>query len=171
MSSAEPSTLLGLIQRGRGACFVAALERPALARDLVVDCIVCDPRWDHQVEQRDWLDRRPHGLSAPEHRVERESMERECVLRAAIEAKLISGPAGWETTLPAIATDLLRAHDFPLPVRLATRRCLARLSSPGALAWAREPKPAPWRQLRERSDFGGAGTYPRHGRGYDRGRS
>src|SRR5262245_24064910 len=55
MSSAEPSTLLGLIERGRGACFGAALAQPALARDLVVDCIVRDPRWDHQVEQRDWL--------------------------------------------------------------------------------------------------------------------
>ena len=54
MSSAEPSTLLGLIQRGRGAGFGAALTQPALARDHVVDCIVGDPRWDHQVEQRDW---------------------------------------------------------------------------------------------------------------------
>lgn len=55
MSSTEPSTLLGLIQRGRGACFEAAHTQPAPARDHVVDCIVRDPRWDHQVEQRDWL--------------------------------------------------------------------------------------------------------------------
>ncbi|MEV2224568.1 hypothetical protein AB0E01_32490 [Nocardia vinacea] len=266
MSSTEPSTLLGLIQRGRGACFVAALTQPAPARDLVVDCIIRDPRWDHQVEQCDWLyaalvaelgieparlraayagpvdvggdaeawlatgvfaqlarrgipgavielrhylrsgrdldqalahvlpfaghpeadgllddvlevaddtqltcalgwdhdltaspwlqwrqasprierivravarNRRPHGLSAPERRAERESAERECVLRAAIEARLISGPTEWEPTLLAIATDLLQAQDFPLPVRHATRRCLARLSSPRALAWAR----------------------------------
>ncbi len=81
--------------------------------------------------------RRPHSLSAPERRGERESAERECVLLAAIEAKLISGPTEWEATLLAIAADLLQAQDFPLPVRRATRRCLARLGSPRAFAWAR----------------------------------
>lgn len=55
MSSTESNTLLGLVQRGRGAGFEAALTQPAQARAHVVDCIVRDPRWDHQVEQRDWL--------------------------------------------------------------------------------------------------------------------
>ncbi|MFI6169151.1 hypothetical protein ACIBCN_20395 [Nocardia sp. NPDC051052] len=49
---AEPGTLRGMIQRGRGACYPEAQAEPAKAGDLVVDCIVHDPRWDHQVEQR-----------------------------------------------------------------------------------------------------------------------
>ncbi|MFF2083669.1 hypothetical protein ACFVVM_07820 [Nocardia sp. NPDC058176] len=52
---AGPDTLLGMIQRGRGACRPAALAQPTIARELVVDCIVGDPRWDHQVESRGWL--------------------------------------------------------------------------------------------------------------------
>jgi hypothetical protein len=267
-SWAEADTLLGSIQRGRGACYDAALAQPALAREFVVDCIVRDPRWDHQVEQRDWLyatlvaelgidssrlraayagpvdasgdseawlatgvferlarrgiagsvtelrhylrsgrdldqalehlipfaghpeahgllddvldvaddaqltcalgwghdlsappwpqwrlaspriarvvravERLPRGVSTPDRRRERESAERDCVLRAAMGAQLISAPAKsmdqpeWEAVLLAIATDLL--EDFPLPVRRATRRCLARLNSPRARAWAR----------------------------------
>lgn len=54
-SWAEPSTLLGMIQRGRGACYGAAHAERAMAGDFVVDCIVHDPRWDHQVEERSWL--------------------------------------------------------------------------------------------------------------------
>jgi hypothetical protein len=46
--------MLGLLQRGRGAGYVRALGDPAGAADLVVDCIVRDPRWDHQVEARSW---------------------------------------------------------------------------------------------------------------------
>ncbi|QIS12239.1 hypothetical protein [Nocardia arthritidis] len=54
-SWAEPSTLLGMIQRGRGACLRDARAQPAVAGQFVVDCIVRDPRWDRQVEQRGWL--------------------------------------------------------------------------------------------------------------------
>lgn len=269
-SWADPDTLLGSIQRGRGACYHAALTQPTLARELVVDCIVRDPRWDHQVEQRDWLyaalvaelgidlsrlraayaepvdsggdceawlatgvferlarrgiagsvtelrhylrsgrdldqaleclipfashpeaagllddvldiaddtqltcalgwghdlsvppwpewrvvspriervvrtiEQRPRGVATPDRRMDREAAERESVLHAAIGARLISAPvksidpAEWEATLLAIAADLLREHDFPLSVLLATRRCLVHLNSPGALAWAR----------------------------------
>jgi len=52
---AEPDTMLGMMQRGRGACRGLALEQPALAREFVIGCIVRDPRWDHQIEQRAWL--------------------------------------------------------------------------------------------------------------------
>lgn len=44
-----------MIQRGRGACVGAVGAQRAVAGDLVVDCIVHDPRWDDQVEQRSWL--------------------------------------------------------------------------------------------------------------------
>ncbi|MEU7634206.1 hypothetical protein AB0C34_30255 [Nocardia sp. NPDC049220] len=54
-SWAEPSTLLGMIQRGRGACYGAAHAERAMAAEFVVDCVVHDPRWDHQVEERSWL--------------------------------------------------------------------------------------------------------------------
>ncbi|MFI6996413.1 hypothetical protein [Nocardia sp. NPDC050175] len=52
---AEPGTLLGMMQRGRGACYREARAEPVVAGNLVVECIVHDPRWDHQVEQRSWL--------------------------------------------------------------------------------------------------------------------
>lgn len=54
-SRAEPGTLLGMMQRGRGACYREALAEPTAAGDFVIDCIAHDPRWDHQVEQRSWL--------------------------------------------------------------------------------------------------------------------
>ncbi len=44
-----------MMQRGRGACYRPALDQRAAAADFVVGCIVHDPRWDHQVEERDWL--------------------------------------------------------------------------------------------------------------------
>jgi hypothetical protein len=52
---ASPTTLLGMLQRGRGAAYSRALTDAERAGDLVVDCIVNDPRWDHQVEERGWL--------------------------------------------------------------------------------------------------------------------
>ncbi|MGW4351058.1 hypothetical protein ACWELJ_03105 [Nocardia sp. NPDC004582] len=52
---AEPDSLLGLIQRGRGAARAAAAAAPEAAAEHLIDCIVHDPRWDHQVEERDWL--------------------------------------------------------------------------------------------------------------------
>lgn len=55
MTRAAPDTLLGQIQRGRGISRTAALTDRATASDYVVACIADDPRWDHQVESRDWL--------------------------------------------------------------------------------------------------------------------
>ncbi|WP_306355738.1 MULTISPECIES: hypothetical protein [unclassified Nocardia] len=52
---AEPDTLHGMIQRGRGACYPEALANRARASEYVIACIVRDPRWDHQVEERAWL--------------------------------------------------------------------------------------------------------------------
>ncbi|MEV0298228.1 hypothetical protein [Nocardia sp. NPDC050710] len=272
---AEPGTLLGMIQRGRGACYRDARARPASAGDFVVACVVRDPRWDHQVEQRSWLyaalvadlgvdlsrlraayagpadpsgdsdawlatgvavllarrgvdgavtelrhylrSRRDldqaldalipfidhpeaQGLldevlevaddeqlgsalarfgrfgdvsappwpewrrasarierivaavertrSAREHpvfdRATREAAERERVLRAAVESNLIAATSvrrlteeRWETTLLGIAPDLLQDKESPHVTRMAVRRCLRRLRSPDALAWAR----------------------------------
>lgn len=54
-SWAEPDSLPGLIQRGRGAARTAAAAAPEAAATYVIDCIIRDPRWDHQVEHRDWL--------------------------------------------------------------------------------------------------------------------
>lgn len=44
-----------MIQRGRGAAYAAALDQRELAAEYVIGCIVDDPRWDHQVEHREWL--------------------------------------------------------------------------------------------------------------------
>ncbi|MFE6858334.1 hypothetical protein [Nocardia sp. NPDC057668] len=52
---AAPDTLLGMIQRGRGASRARARSNRQAAATHVVDCIVHDPRWDHQVESRAWL--------------------------------------------------------------------------------------------------------------------
>lgn len=49
---AAPDTVPGMVQRGRGAGYRQALEQGAV--DAVVDCVVDDPRWDHQVENRAW---------------------------------------------------------------------------------------------------------------------
>lgn len=43
-----------MLQRGRGAGYLAALKQPEDAAPLVVGCIHEDPRWDHQVEDRAW---------------------------------------------------------------------------------------------------------------------
>jgi hypothetical protein len=51
---ADPHSLEGMLQRGRGAGFRGALADPEAARALVLRCIHVDPRWDHQVESRGW---------------------------------------------------------------------------------------------------------------------
>lgn len=52
---ADPGTLHGVMQRGRGRCRDAASTQPEVVADLLIDCIVHDPRWDHQIEERSWL--------------------------------------------------------------------------------------------------------------------
>jgi len=42
-----------LLQQGRGAGFLAALEAGSRASADVLDCVLHDPRWDRQVESRD----------------------------------------------------------------------------------------------------------------------
>ena len=49
---ADPDTLLGLLQRGRGAGYRRSLVQRDEARPLVVHCITRDPRWDRQLEER-----------------------------------------------------------------------------------------------------------------------
>lgn len=44
--------LEGLLARGRGAGFLAALERGRPASEVVLRCVIEDPRWDRQVEAR-----------------------------------------------------------------------------------------------------------------------
>lgn len=60
---AEPATLLGRLQRGRGSGAVRALSEPG-AGDLVYECVIRDPRWDHQVDSRD------HYLASLIHRLD-----------------------------------------------------------------------------------------------------
>lgn len=52
---ADPDTLDGLLQRGRGEGYRRALLDPSRATDVVIHCIAVDPRWDHQVESRNWF--------------------------------------------------------------------------------------------------------------------
>jgi hypothetical protein len=50
---ATPESLLGRLQRGRGAGFLGALrETPSAVWPLLMECITRDPRWDAQVEDR-----------------------------------------------------------------------------------------------------------------------
>lgn len=50
---ATAETLLGQLQRGRGAGFLAALDMPrSQAWSLLIECITHDPRWDSQLEDR-----------------------------------------------------------------------------------------------------------------------
>ena len=77
---ADPTSELGMLQRGRGEGFLAALAmEPSVAADLVWQCIVHDPRWDLQVEPRasyyaelvtaldlDVIRLRPHNCPEPE---------------------------------------------------------------------------------------------------------
>src|SRR5690349_16295324 len=50
---ARPESLLGQLQRGRGAGFLwASREDPKVVHPLLVECVTRDPRCDHQVESR-----------------------------------------------------------------------------------------------------------------------
>ena len=42
----------GLLERGRGAGYLAAVERGRSASDAVLRCVFEDPRWDRQIESR-----------------------------------------------------------------------------------------------------------------------
>ncbi|MBN1362641.1 MAG: hypothetical protein JW993_18735 [Sedimentisphaerales bacterium] len=51
---ADPDSLLGLLQRGRGKGYLLALEAPpATVWPLLMECITNDPRVDCDVEVRD----------------------------------------------------------------------------------------------------------------------
>ncbi|MBI2302245.1 MAG: HEAT repeat domain-containing protein [Armatimonadetes bacterium] len=53
-ANAPADTLLGKLERGRGAGFIGALAAPrGHARELLTRCTVVDPRWDHQIDDRD----------------------------------------------------------------------------------------------------------------------
>ena len=63
---ADPSTPLGMLQRGRGAAYLWAREaQPEEAARLVLRCLEEDPRWDRAVEDRTLRDH--NGLSAADH--------------------------------------------------------------------------------------------------------
>lgn len=50
-----PESLAGKLERGLGSGFLDALEAPrAEAHALLVQCVIEDPRWDHQVDSRRW---------------------------------------------------------------------------------------------------------------------
>lgn len=51
MSRGSPQARLEMLRRGRGGGYRAALN--AVAIDDVIACVVDDPRWDRQVENRD----------------------------------------------------------------------------------------------------------------------
>ena len=51
-TTAPPDTLLGMVQRGRGAGWLAAVADPVEGRAALLACLTDDPRWDHQVESR-----------------------------------------------------------------------------------------------------------------------
>lgn len=50
--SADPGSLLGQLQRGRGLGWLRAVAEPSSGRAALRDCLRSDPRWDAQVESR-----------------------------------------------------------------------------------------------------------------------
>ena len=52
---ADPDTLLGMLQRGRGEGYRRSLVQRDDGSDSVVECIIHDPRLDRQVESRGWF--------------------------------------------------------------------------------------------------------------------
>ena len=48
----DPATFRGELQRGRGSAWRRARAEPG-ADAAVYECVISDPRWDRQVEQRD----------------------------------------------------------------------------------------------------------------------
>lgn len=53
MEIAAPDTLLGQLQRGRGAGFLWAMrEQPEAVHPLLLECVQHDARWDKQIEHR-----------------------------------------------------------------------------------------------------------------------
>ena len=48
----SPESLLGLLQRGRGAGWLGAVADPTNGRAALLDCLENDPRLDHQAESR-----------------------------------------------------------------------------------------------------------------------
>jgi len=68
---ADPATLQGRLQRGRGLGAHSALAAPGAA-DLVYECVITDSRWDRQTEHRDsYLARLVHRLDLPLGPIER----------------------------------------------------------------------------------------------------
>ena len=50
-----PDSLAGKLERGLGKGFLEALEAPRVeVHALLTECILDDPRWDHQLDCRDW---------------------------------------------------------------------------------------------------------------------
>lgn len=50
-----PDTLAGKLERGLGSGFLGALEAtPGETHALLTECILNDPRWDHQIDERQW---------------------------------------------------------------------------------------------------------------------
>lgn len=47
---APHDSLLGRLERGTGAGFLAALAAPEAARPFIIDCVLRDPRWDYQLD-------------------------------------------------------------------------------------------------------------------------
>lgn len=62
----DPGSLEGLLERGRGAGWAAAFAHPERAREIVIDCVLRDPRWDRQIESRaEYYAQLLLGLDAP----------------------------------------------------------------------------------------------------------
>jgi hypothetical protein len=52
---ANPTSLLGQLQRGRGQGYIRALEADRTeVHAALIQCITHDPRWDSQLESRAW---------------------------------------------------------------------------------------------------------------------
>lgn len=97
-----------MLQRGRGGGVFAVLADPTMA-DLVIDCVIHDPRWDHQCEERDlYLTRLILALDLP---------------LGAIGDHLLdpvtwADPSGWRSSLACDVLLMLARAEHPTACRL-----------------------------------------------------
>ncbi|MFD4654376.1 hypothetical protein ACFWP2_01975 [Kitasatospora sp. NPDC058444] len=138
---APPTTLLGLLQRGRGQGALLAAEDPASAADLVHGCIRWDWRWDSQVDDRHlYLARLIRDLELPLGPVVEMATARDEDTRGratgVLELLVLAGSADARAALP----DFVPEEDEP-PARRRVRRPdpYPERDSAGLLALLRDP--------------------------------
>ena len=118
---ADPSTLQGRLQRGRGLGTCCA---SATAADLVYGCVLTDSRWERQTEQRNpCLARLTHRLDLPLAPMQRHLLDNASGYEAEIELAplvlaLLPFVGGTDDAVPSCAGTRPRARERRSPDRI-----------------------------------------------------